>query len=75
MASAKIIEYKAYWDTGMNRGIISVLTDEGVPPQSLKFTESRSGEFCAVLQILQGDDDPYINKGIVGTGIEKPGDM
>ena len=75
MASEKIIEYKAYWDTGNNRGVIYLRTDQRDSPTPLKFTESRSGEFCAVLQILQGDDDPYFQNGIVGTGVETPGDI
>ncbi len=72
MASDPITKYRAAWHQKDRVGAIVVSNDKKLL-EEMKFDSQSSGEFLAVLQILQGDDDPYWDDGWIRTGKAKPG--
>ena len=69
----KIISYYASWNPHTKSGQINIrVASQNQPEKPLVFNDPAS--FSAVLQILQGDDDPYLaENGSIVTGPEKPG--
>lgn len=72
MASEPITEYRAAWNQKNRTGAISVSNSKKLD-EEMTFDSQSASEFLAVLQILQGDDDPYWDNGWIHTGKELPG--
>jgi len=72
MASEPITKYRAAWHPKDRTGAIVVSNSKKLSEQ-MTFDSQSAAEFLAVLQILQGDDDPYWDDGWIRTGKEAPG--
>lgn len=72
MASEPITKYRAAWHQQDRTGAIVVSNSKKLS-EHMTFDAGSASEFLAVLQILQGDDDPYWDDGWIRTGKEKPG--
>jgi len=62
----KVKTYTAAWNLNTNKGVIGVKTEEDDKTQKLDINSA--SEFIAVLSVLQGEGQAYINeKGWIGT--------
>lgn len=72
MSSEPITKYRAAWHQKNRTGAIVVSNSKRLA-EEMTFDADSAAEFLAVLQILQGDDDPYWEDGWIRTGKEQPG--
>lgn len=73
MAAIKITQYRAGWHAENNRGVIEMRLEGD---RKKMWRGDSAAEFLAILQILQGDDDPRLtDKGWIATGKEVPGGL
>jgi len=71
MSTNKISRYEAAWHPVKNEGVVRIQLDGG---ESRKWTGKDPAEFVAILQLLRGDDDPFLTEdGWIATGPEAPG--
>ena len=67
----KIVKYNAGWNPTANKGAITITYSDG---KTSTWQGENPAEFTAMLQVLQGDDDPIVtDNGYLATGPEEPG--
>lgn len=69
--SQKIARYKAGWHPGRDQGAINLKFEDG---KETGWKTFGAAEFCAIMQVLNADDDVYVtDKGTIAMGPDEPG--
>jgi hypothetical protein len=73
MSEARILRYRATWDTASHRGLIEILP-EGEGAKTKSFALTNAAEFAALSTLLLLDGEVYLkDETLITTRVQPPG--